>query len=79
MADGLRPAAPPMAETAQGDVPAEGCGDPVGPRRPVGALGTGSWQEEVDVAGEPACMAHLICLSCGAVLSEGHQPGCSRP
>jgi hypothetical protein len=79
MVDGLRPAAPPAAETAEGDVPAKGGGDPVGARLPVGALGSGSWEEGTDVAGEPACMAHLICLSCGAVLSEGHQPGCSGP
>lgn len=29
-----------------------------------------------DIAGEPACMAHLVCPSCGGVVTEGHQPGC---
>lgn len=26
--------------------------------------------------GEPACFAHLVCPECGAVVSEGHLPGC---
>ncbi len=29
-------------------------------------------------AGDPACWAGLLCLDCGAVLSEGHQRGCPR-
>ena len=32
--------------------------------------------EEADTAGDPACMAHLVCPSCGAVTTEGHLPGC---
>ena len=28
--------------------------------------------------GEPACFAHLVCPECGAVVSEGHAPGCSN-
>jgi len=26
--------------------------------------------------GEAACYAHLVCPDCGAVVSEGHAPGC---
>jgi hypothetical protein len=26
--------------------------------------------------GDPVCWAHLVCLECGAVTSEGHRPGC---
>jgi len=26
--------------------------------------------------GEAACFAHLVCPECGAVVSEGHAPGC---
>ncbi len=26
--------------------------------------------------GEPACFAHLVCPECGAVVTEGHVPGC---
>jgi uncharacterized protein YeaO (DUF488 family) len=26
--------------------------------------------------GEAACYAHLVCPECGAMLSEGHAPGC---
>jgi hypothetical protein len=29
-----------------------------------------------DLAGEPACLAHLVCPACGGVITEGHQPGC---
>jgi uncharacterized protein YeaO (DUF488 family) len=29
--------------------------------------------------GERACYAHLVCPECGAVVTEGHAPGCSRP
>ena len=45
---------------------------------PLDAAGpSGSGQsEDADVAGEPACWAHLVCPSCSAVLTEGHQPGC---
>jgi len=28
--------------------------------------------------GEAACYAHLVCPDCGAVVSEGHAPGCSH-
>jgi uncharacterized protein YeaO (DUF488 family) len=28
--------------------------------------------------GEAACFAHLLCPECGAVVSEGHAPGCSN-
>jgi hypothetical protein len=27
-------------------------------------------------AGEPACWAHLVCPTCGAMVSEGHRRGC---
>ena len=27
--------------------------------------------------GEAACFAHLVCPECGAVVSEGHAPGCT--
>ena len=26
--------------------------------------------------GEAACWAHLVCPDCGAIVTEGHQPGC---
>ena len=26
--------------------------------------------------GDPVCRAHLVCLECGAVTTEGHRPGC---
>ena len=32
--------------------------------------------EEPDTAGDPACLAHLVCPACGAVTTEGHRPGC---
>jgi hypothetical protein len=32
--------------------------------------------DAADEAGDPACWAGLLCPDCGAVLSEGHQPGC---
>ena len=28
--------------------------------------------------GDPACWACLVCQECGAVISEGHSPGCSQ-
>jgi hypothetical protein len=31
---------------------------------------------EAEVGGEAACWAHLVCPQCGAMESEGHQPGC---
>lgn len=31
-----------------------------------------------DTPGDPACLASQVCLECGAVLSEGHRPGCSQ-
>jgi hypothetical protein len=35
--------------------------------------------EEADARGDPACWAHLVCPSCGAVLDEGHQGLCELP
>ena len=26
--------------------------------------------------GDPVCWAHLVCIECGAVTTEGHRPGC---
>jgi hypothetical protein len=26
--------------------------------------------------GDPVCWAHLVCPECGAIVSEGHRPGC---
>jgi hypothetical protein len=33
---------------------------------------------EVDegLGGETACWAHLVCLECGALITEGHREGC---
>jgi len=36
------------------------------------ALSDEAWE-----GGDPACWAGLVCLECGAVISEGHRPGCS--
>jgi uncharacterized protein YeaO (DUF488 family) len=32
--------------------------------------------EDNDQGGDPACWASLVCTECGAVVSEGHRPGC---
>jgi uncharacterized protein YeaO (DUF488 family) len=32
--------------------------------------------EEEEQGGDRACWAHLVCPDCGAVVSEGHAPGC---
>jgi uncharacterized protein YeaO (DUF488 family) len=32
--------------------------------------------EEEEQGGDQACWAHLVCPDCGAVVSEGHAPGC---
>lgn len=29
-----------------------------------------------DTPGDPACLASQVCVECGAVVSEGHRPGC---
>ena len=34
--------------------------------------------EPEDVGGEAACYAHLVCPECGAVVTEGHRPGCGQ-
>jgi hypothetical protein len=32
---------------------------------------------ELQDGGDPVCWARLVCQECGAVLSEGHNAGCS--
>jgi hypothetical protein len=32
-----------------------------------------------EAGGDPACWAGLVCQECGAVMAEGHRPGCSVP
>jgi uncharacterized protein YeaO (DUF488 family) len=32
---------------------------------------------ESEEGGEAACFAHLVCPECGAVVTEGHAPGCN--
>lgn len=32
--------------------------------------------EPVTEGGDPVCWAHLVCMECGAVVSEGHRDGC---
>ena len=39
-------------------------------------LGPGRAEPETAPGGESACYAHLVCGECGAVVSEGHAPGC---
>ncbi len=38
---------------------------------------TGDSEDEDRVGGDPVCWARLVCQECGAVLSEGHNAGCS--
>ncbi|MBO0806372.1 MAG: hypothetical protein J2P25_25260 [Nocardiopsaceae bacterium] len=33
-------------------------------------------EEAGEAGGDPACWAGLVCQECGAVISEGHRPGC---
>ncbi len=33
--------------------------------------------EELELGGEPACWAHLVCEECGAIVTDGHRPSCS--
>jgi hypothetical protein len=58
--------------------------DPEGRRRRLGEpIECGLCEQESGVraaaaGGEPACLAHIVCPDCGAVLDGGaHRPGCS--
>jgi uncharacterized protein YeaO (DUF488 family) len=33
---------------------------------------------EEEEGGEAVCYAHLVCPECGAVVTEGHRPGCEQ-
>jgi hypothetical protein len=53
------------------------------PRRPRStstdrddAAGRDAPLEIIEEGGEAACWAHLVCQDCGAMVSEGHRPGC---
>lgn len=39
--------------------------------------GEGEPAAEPGEGGEAACWAHLVCLECGAMISEGHGQGCT--
>ena len=30
----------------------------------------------IDLGGEAACLLHLVCPACGAVITDGHREGC---
>jgi hypothetical protein len=38
---------------------------------------TGQEEDQSEQGGEAACFAFLVCPECGAVTTEGHQPGCT--
>ena len=46
------------------------------PRSDVQGIEEPAVLDEPDTAGDPPCLAHLVCPACGAVITEGHRPSC---
>jgi hypothetical protein len=50
------------------------CGSPEARER-WRVLGSRAYEDEEDVAGEPACLAHVVCQACGAAMTVCRRAG----
>ncbi len=48
------------------------------PARPTARVCTDAHLDDADVAGDPACWAHLICPLCGLLADAPGTDGCAR-